>query len=126
MHTSSHDPRRDLEQPGQCKSEASNDAHMWPCLSCTKHGDLQGGSMVYDQTLGKYSILLHLRLKMRMNGRPSRLTTLRGRPQDHPRTSELDSETILIAIACRSLEFPWWLGPRLPTDNNLGNHTCGL
>ena len=34
---------------------------MWPCLSCTKHGDLQGGSMVYDQTLGKYSILLHLK-----------------------------------------------------------------
>jgi hypothetical protein len=30
---------------------------MWPCLSCTKHGDLLGGSMVYDAALSKYSIL---------------------------------------------------------------------
>src|SRR6266481_5965228 len=61
MHTSSHDHGATWSSPVNVNPRRANDAHMWPCLSCTKHGDLQGGSMVYDQTLGKYSILLHLK-----------------------------------------------------------------
>ena len=37
----------------------ATDADMWPCLSCNKHGDLQGGSLVFDQVLAKYSVLQH-------------------------------------------------------------------
>src|SRR3984893_4534397 len=61
MYTSSHDHGATWSSPVNVNPRRANDAHMWPCLSCTKHGDLQGGSMVYDQTLGKYSILLHLK-----------------------------------------------------------------
>jgi hypothetical protein len=61
MYTSSHDHGATWSSQVNVNPRRPNDAHMWPCLSCTKHGDLQGGSMVYDQTLGKYSILLHLK-----------------------------------------------------------------
>jgi hypothetical protein len=39
------------------------DPHMWPCLSCNRHGDLQGGSLVYNQALSQYSILRHVKRK---------------------------------------------------------------
>jgi hypothetical protein len=35
--------------------------HMWPCLSSNRHGDLQAGSVLFDATLGKYSILRHVK-----------------------------------------------------------------
>jgi len=59
MYTSSHDHGATWSSPVNVNPRRASDAHMWPCLSCTKHGDLQGGSMVYDQARGKYSILLH-------------------------------------------------------------------
>jgi hypothetical protein len=36
---------------------------MWPCLSCHKNGDLQGGSQVFDPTISKYRILQHVKAK---------------------------------------------------------------
>jgi len=59
MYTSSHDQGITWSAPVNVNAKRAGDAHMWPCLSCTRHGDLQGGSLVYDSTLGKYSILLH-------------------------------------------------------------------
>jgi hypothetical protein len=59
MYTSSHDHGATWRSPVNVNPERPNDAHMWPCLSCSRHGDLQGGSLVYDQTVGKYAILLH-------------------------------------------------------------------
>jgi hypothetical protein len=59
MYTSSRDHGATWSNPVNVNPRRANDAHMWPCLSCTRHGDLQGGSVVYDQALGKYSILLH-------------------------------------------------------------------
>jgi len=40
--------------------------------------------MVYDQTLGKYSILLHLKAEDEDEWKTSRLTTLRGRRRTIP------------------------------------------
>ena len=59
MYTMSRDHGATWSAPVNVNPERPNDAHMWPCLSCTKHGDLQGGSLVYNQALGKYSILVH-------------------------------------------------------------------
>jgi hypothetical protein len=59
MYTSSHDHGATWSNPVNVNSRRAGDAHMWPCLSCTKHGDLLGGSVVYDQALSKYSILRH-------------------------------------------------------------------
>ncbi len=59
MYTTSRDHGATWSTPVNVNPERAGDAHMWPCLSCTKHGDLQGGSLVYDAALGKYSILVH-------------------------------------------------------------------
>jgi hypothetical protein len=61
MYTSSHDHGATWSSPVNVNPERPSDAHMWPCLSCTKRGDLQGGSLVYDQALAKYSILQHIK-----------------------------------------------------------------
>jgi hypothetical protein len=59
MYTSSRDHGATWSAPVNVNPKRAGDAHMWPCLSCTKHGDLQGGSLVYDTALSKYSVLLH-------------------------------------------------------------------
>ncbi len=59
MYTSSSDHGATWSAPVNVNPERATDAHMWPCLSSNKHGDLQGGSVVYDQVLSKYRILLH-------------------------------------------------------------------
>jgi len=59
MYTSSSDQGVTWSAPVNVNPRRATDAHMWPCLSCNKHGDLQGGSLVFDQVLGKYSILQH-------------------------------------------------------------------
>jgi hypothetical protein len=59
MYTSSRDKGATWSKPVEVDTKRPKDAHMWPCLSCTKDGDLQGGSLVYDAKLGKYSILVH-------------------------------------------------------------------
>lgn len=63
MYTSSSDHGSTWSNPVNVNPERPNDAHMWPCLSCHKNGDRQAGSLVYDQTLGKYSILQHVKAK---------------------------------------------------------------
>src|SRR6516164_4223208 len=59
MYTSSSDHGATWSSPVNVNPKRAGDAHMWPCLSCTKHGDLLGGSLVYDSALSKYSVLLH-------------------------------------------------------------------
>jgi len=59
MYITSHDHGVTWSKPEDVNPKRAGDAHMWPCLSCTKHGDLLGGSMVYDAALSKYSILRH-------------------------------------------------------------------
>ncbi|HEX7461468.1 MAG TPA: hypothetical protein VF317_04785 [Dermatophilaceae bacterium] len=61
MYTTSHDHGATWSAPEDVNPKRAGDAHMWPCLSCTRHGDLQAGSLVFDQALGKYSILQHLK-----------------------------------------------------------------
>jgi hypothetical protein len=61
MYTSSSDHGATWSAPVNVNPERASDAHMFPCLSCNKHGDLLAGSLVYDQTLGKYSILRHVK-----------------------------------------------------------------
>jgi hypothetical protein len=63
MYTTSRDQGATWSTPVNVNPERSTDAHMWPCLACTKHGDLQGGSVVFDAALGKYSILVHSKPK---------------------------------------------------------------
>jgi len=59
MYTSSRDKGVTWSKPVEVDTKRPKDAHMWPCLSCTKDGDLQGGSLAYDAKTGKYSILVH-------------------------------------------------------------------
>lgn len=59
MYIKSHDHGVTWSAPVDVNPRRAGDAHMWPCLSCTKHGDLLGGSVVYDTALSKYSILRH-------------------------------------------------------------------
>jgi hypothetical protein len=59
MYTSSSDQGVTWSAPFNVNPRRAADAHMWPCLSCNKHGDLQGGSLVFDQALSKYSVLQH-------------------------------------------------------------------
>jgi hypothetical protein len=59
MYTSSSDQGVTWSAPVNVNPRRAADAHMWPCLSCNKHGDLQGGSLVFDQALSKYSVLQH-------------------------------------------------------------------
>ena len=59
MYTSSSDHGSTWSAPVNVNPERANDAHMFPCLSCNKDGDILGGSMVYDQALEKYLILRH-------------------------------------------------------------------
>lgn len=59
MYTSSHDHGATWSNPMNVNPRRAGDTHMWPCLSCTKNGDLLAGSVVYDQALSKYSILRH-------------------------------------------------------------------
>jgi hypothetical protein len=61
MYTSSSDNGSTWTTPVNVNPEPSG-VHMWPCLSCNAYGDLQGGSVVYDQTLSKYAILQHVKL----------------------------------------------------------------
>jgi hypothetical protein len=61
MYTTSHDQGATWSAPVNVNPHRATDAHMWPCLSCNRHGDLQGGSLVYDQALSKYSILQHFK-----------------------------------------------------------------
>jgi hypothetical protein len=60
MYTSSVDHGSTWSTPVNVDSGRS-DPHMWPCLSSNRNGDLVGGSLVYDQTLGQYIVLLHLK-----------------------------------------------------------------
>jgi hypothetical protein len=61
MYTKSRDQGATWSAPVNVNPRRPNDAHMWPCLACTKHGDLLGGSVVFNQVLGKYSILRHMK-----------------------------------------------------------------
>jgi len=61
MYTMSKNKGATWSAPVNVNPERATDPHMWPCLSSNKHGDLQGGSLVYDQTLGKYRILQHIK-----------------------------------------------------------------
>lgn len=61
MYTSSSDHGSTWSKPVNVNPERANDAHMFPCLSSNRHGDLLGGSLAFDQTLGKYSILRHVK-----------------------------------------------------------------
>ena len=61
MYTMSHDHGATWSIPVNVNPDRASDAHMWPCLSCTKRGDLLGGSVVYNQALGQYSILQHVK-----------------------------------------------------------------
>lgn len=61
MYTSSGDHGTTWTTPVNVNPERPNDVHMWPCLSCHKSGDLQAGSLIYDQTLSKYRILQHVK-----------------------------------------------------------------
>lgn len=61
MYTMSKDQGATWSAPVNVNPERATDPHMWPCLSSTKHGDLQGGSVVYDQALSKYRILQHIK-----------------------------------------------------------------
>ncbi len=69
MYTSSSDRGVTWSVPVNVNPQRATDAHMWPCLSCNTHGDLQGGSVMYDQVSGKYSILLHSKLANEFNWR---------------------------------------------------------
>jgi len=40
MYTSSSDHGATWSSPVNVNPKRAGDAHMWPCLSCTKHGDL--------------------------------------------------------------------------------------
>lgn len=62
MYTSSSDRGSTWSSPVNVDAGQS-DPHMWPCLSCNRNGDLQGGSVVYHPMLGKYSIVQHLKCK---------------------------------------------------------------
>lgn len=59
MYTSSSDSGVTWSAPVNVDPEQATVPHMWPCLSCNKEGDLQGGSVIYDQVSGRYSVLLH-------------------------------------------------------------------
>lgn len=59
MYTSSSDHGSTWSSPVNVNPERANNAHMFPCLSCNKDGDILAGSMVYDQKLEKYLILRH-------------------------------------------------------------------
>lgn len=59
MYTSSSDGGTTWSAPVNVNPRRATDPHMWPCLSCNRHGDLQGGSLVFDQVFSKYSILHH-------------------------------------------------------------------
>jgi hypothetical protein len=59
MYTSSRDNGATWSNPVDVNLKRAGDTHMWPCLSCTKHGNLLGGSIVYDAAVGKYSVLMH-------------------------------------------------------------------
>lgn len=62
MYTSSSDEGLTWSPPVNVDS-GSSDPHMWPCLSCNRNGDLQGGSLVYRSALGQYSIVQHFKAK---------------------------------------------------------------
>ena len=59
MYTSSSNQGITWSTPVNVNPLRATDPHMWPCLSCNKSGDLLGGSLLYDQASGKYSILQH-------------------------------------------------------------------
>ena len=61
MYTSSHDKGVTWTIPVNVDPCHSSDTHMWPCLSVNRHGDLQGGSLLYNNALGRYSILHHVK-----------------------------------------------------------------
>ena len=61
MYTTSKNHGATWSAPVNVNPERATDAHMWPCLASNKHGDLQGGSLLYDQALGKYRVLQHIK-----------------------------------------------------------------
>ncbi|HKW70519.1 MAG TPA: sialidase family protein [Candidatus Dormibacteraeota bacterium] len=61
MYTMSKNHGTTWSAPVNVNPERATEPHMWPCLASNKHGDLQGGSLLYDQTLGKYRILQHVK-----------------------------------------------------------------
>lgn len=61
MYTTSKDRGATWSAPVNVNPERKTDPHMWPCLASNKHGDLQGGSLLYDQALSKYRILQHIK-----------------------------------------------------------------
>lgn len=61
MYTMSKNHGATWSAPVNVNPERASDPHMWPCLASNKHGDLQGGSLLYDQSLGKYQILQHIK-----------------------------------------------------------------
>jgi hypothetical protein len=60
MYTSSRDHGATWSAPVTVDSQGAG-AHMWPCLACTRDGDLYGGSVFYNQALSKYEILNHVK-----------------------------------------------------------------
>ena len=61
MYTSSSDHGLTWSPPVNVDQTRSNKRHMWPCLSCSRDGYLQGGSVLYDEASKKYSILRHVK-----------------------------------------------------------------
>lgn len=61
MYTSSGDHGVTWSAPVNVDSTRAAVPHMFPCLSCNKDGELLGGSMMYDASSGKYSILRHVK-----------------------------------------------------------------
>ena len=59
MYTSSSDHGATWSTPVNVNPDRANDAHMFPCLSCNKDGDILAGSLLYDEALKKYLILRH-------------------------------------------------------------------
>jgi hypothetical protein len=61
MYTSSSDGGSSWSTPVNVDPVRAAVPHMWPCLSSNMFGDLQAGSLVYDQVASRYSILRHAR-----------------------------------------------------------------
>lgn len=63
MYTSSSDHGLTWSAPINVNPERATDPHLFPCLSCSKDGDLLAGSMVYNEAQRTYSILRHTRAR---------------------------------------------------------------
>ena len=63
MYTSSSDQGKKWSTPENVDPGRVDQVHTYPCLSCTKAGDLQGASLVYDGYGGRFRVLQHEKLK---------------------------------------------------------------